>query len=93
MSLTRVERRLADLPYHVEIANILLGSPQFMRMVDAMDWLYEHGPYPRDWYVYERPGENVKVWTGTFNMMKNTTSWTFAFRHKKDAALFKLTYA
>lgn len=86
------ERRLRALPYHLIVADVLPSSTQHQRMLDAMDWLYDYGPPNLDWYVDEKDGNQAVMSQNGMNRIRFTTTWTFAFRHAKDAALFKLMF-
>jgi len=92
MSKSQAERRLQALPHHLVVADVLPTTPRHQRMLDAMDWLYDYGPANLDWYVDEKDGNREVVNKGGINQLCFTTTWTFAFRHAKDAMLFKLMF-
>jgi len=86
------EKRLRALPHHFVMEDVLRSDPRYDQLLEAMDWLYDFGPAPLDWYVAEKDGKKMPVDRGNFIMMEFTTTWVFAFRHKKDAILFKLMF-
>ncbi len=81
------------LPYHI----IILDKEQVRehpgdRILEALHFLYDHGPATNDWYVHEDPRDPFMMLSNQAMMAVYQTEYTFAFRHKSDAMMFKLKF-
>jgi thiamine pyrophosphokinase len=84
--------RLLNLPYHVDAYQVRDTGERFDQLINAIDWLYDYGPASRDWFIYERE-DGFYISKERHVLKPNPTRrYTFAFRERKDAILFKLVW-
>lgn len=87
------DRRLRELRYHLIFDDIDVG-PDLDLVFDSLEWLYESGPVSRDWFVVEDKGRMVRYLKedSPFYHYRYSRKYTFAFKERKDAILFKLLW-
>lgn len=86
-------RRLHELPYHLVFEDVDEGS-ELEHVFGSLDWLYESGPDTRNWFVVEDTGKMVRYLKegSPFFHYRSSRKYTFAFRERRDAILFKLLW-
>lgn len=87
------KQRLAHLPHHILLREVrTFEQERYEEIIKIMDWLYDFGPATPDWFVFSEEDGACMVIEHAFIKAKATSKFTFAFRHRRDAIIFKLVW-
>lgn len=91
--MKNAQQRLAALPYHIIVPGVWHEDPIYDRLIDSINWLYDDGPQSTDWFVHQYEDGVFIDKKNKYQMYpRKTTAYTFAFRNRNEAALFKLLW-